>query len=48
MNVAQDLVLMAARVKIFREATNASADQDFLANIVRSVGTLFMLQANYC
>ena len=43
MNVAQDLALTAARVRTFREATDASVDQDSLASIVRSVGTLFML-----
>ena len=46
-NVAQDLVVTVERVRIFREATDASAEQDFLENTVRSVGTLFIIYHYY-
>lgn len=37
MNVTLDLVAMEERVKTFQEATDANANQDFLATTVKSV-----------
>ena len=35
---------MVERVRICKEATDANADQDFLANIARSVGIFNILK----
>jgi len=37
MNVTLDLAAMEELVKIFQEALNVNASQDFLASIVKSV-----------